>query len=241
MCALAMLGAILFCEAELPARESCPVEVKLLLSSQVTEAAIGSLGLAKKTTGRVYFFDTDALDLFKQGVILRVREDADNDITVKVRQPDGGGQIHYARLAGVPCEIDQTRDGAHVSYSVGSSRKLVRVPETGNEVRKLLSTAQGDLLRKAGVSVDWVRVKRVAAIDSTKWATSAQSPFGRLALELWKWPDGEILELSARAGSQAGAAAYSRLEHLSETKGLPLSASQDTKTATVLQSRDASP
>ena len=113
MRALAMLGAILFCEAELPARESCPVEVKLLLSSQATEAAIGSLGLAKKTTGRVYFFDTDALDLFKQGVILRVREDANNDITVKVRQPEGGGQIHYSRMAGVPCEIDQTGDGAH--------------------------------------------------------------------------------------------------------------------------------
>jgi hypothetical protein len=115
------------------------------------------------------------------------------------------------------------------------------VPETGKEVRTLLSTAQGDLLRKAGVSIDWVRVKRVAAIESTKWATSAQSPFGRLALELWKWPDGEILELSARAGSQAGAAAYSKLEHLSKTKGLPLSPSQNTKTATVLQSRGASP
>ncbi len=237
MRALTLLGAILVGASDLPARENCPVEVKLLLSTQAAKTAIGSFGMAKKAEGRVYFFDTDGLDLFRQRVILRVRDGADNDLTVKVRQPDGDDT---SRLEGFPCEIDQTREGAQVSYSVDKSYKA-RTPETGNEVRKLLSAAQSNLLRKAGVSIDWDRVKRVAAIDSTKWTTSAKSPDGRLSLERWKWSDGEILELSARAGAQAGAAAYSELEHLSRTKGLALSASQDTKTGTVLQSRHPSP
>ena len=87
----------------------------------------------------------------------------------------------------------------------------------------------------------WERVRAVAAIDSTKWTTSARSTYGKLALELWKWPDGAILELSARAGAESAERAYSDLQHLSQTKGLPLSASQDTKTGTVLLSHPASP
>jgi hypothetical protein len=239
ICALAVLGTVLLGEADLPARETCPVEVKLLLSTQATKTAIGSLGLAKKTAGRVYFYDTDGLDLFRQGVILRAREGADNDFTVKVRQVDGDDASRLRQE--FPCEIDRMRESAHVSFSVDSNYKTARAPRTGDEVRKLLSATQGDLLRKAGVSIDWGRIKRVAVIDSMKWTTSARSPYGKLALELWKWPEGEILELSKRAGAEADAAAYSDLERLSEKKELPLSASQDTKTGTVLQSHHASP
>jgi hypothetical protein len=242
MLPLVAFGAMLLHGADLPARENCPVEVKLLLSTQAAQTAIDSLGLAKKTAGRVYFYDTGTMDLFKRGVILRVRAGADNDLTVKVRQPDGDEQIRPSRLPEtIPCEIDQTRDGSHVSYSVGSSYKAVRVPDTGKEIRKLLSKAQADLLRAVGVSIDWERVTHVAAIDSTKWTTSAQSPYGKLALELWTWPEGAILELSARAGAKSAEAAYSGLEQLSRKKGLALSASQDTKTGTVLQSHPASP
>jgi len=239
MLPLAAFGAMLLHGADLPARETCPVEVKLLLSTQAAQTAIGSLGLVKKTAARVYFYDTGTLDLFKQGVILRLRAGADNDLTVKMRQPDSDEQIGLPET--IPCEIDQTRDGSHVSYSVGSSYRAARVPEAGKEVRKLLSKAQADLLRAAGVSIDWERVTRVAAIDSTKWTTSAQSPYGKLALELWKWPGGAILELSSRAGAKSAEAAYAGLEQLSQEKVLALSASQDTKTGTVLQGHPVSP
>jgi hypothetical protein len=233
--------AMLLCGADLPARESCPVEVKLLLSADVAQTAIGSLGLGGKAEGRVYFFDTDALDLLKHGVILRVRQGASNDLTVKVRQPGGDQQIAPTLSEQFPCEIDRTREGAHVSYSVGAGLTAVPAPETGNEVRKLLSAAQNNLLRKAGVSIAWDRVKRVAEIDATKWTTSSRSSLGRLVLERWKWPEGEILELSAKARAEAGAAAYGDLKQLAAAKGLALSASQDTKTSTVLQSRQVSP
>src|SRR5678816_2353055 len=152
-CVVALLGAMLVPAVDLSARESCPVEVKLLLSAEAAQIAIGALGLSGKAQGRVYFFDTDALDLFREGVILRVREGTNKDLTVKVRQPEGDGASRLQK--GFACEIDQTRDGAHISYSVGINFKVVRVPETGIEVRKLLGAAQGNLLRKAGVSIDW--------------------------------------------------------------------------------------
>jgi len=74
----------------------------------------------------------------------------------------------------------------------------------------------------------------VAKIHSTEWRTKTQSSYGKLALELWEWPAGKILELSSKAPAAADAAKYGELERLAKTKGLDLNASQDTKTTTVL-------
>jgi hypothetical protein len=54
-------------------------------------------------------------------------------------------------------------------------------------------------------------------------------------LELWEWPAGKILELSAKIGSDADAAKYAELERLARINNLALSASQDTKTSLVLE------
>jgi len=224
------------------ARESCPVEAKLQLSMQARAKAIEALGLTQKTSGRIYFFDTDTLDLSKRRVILRVRQGASNDLVVKVRKADGDGPIEPSALKGhFPCEIDQARTGAQTSYSVGRNYKTAQAPQTGSDIRKLLSAAQRELLRKAGVSVEWDRVRRVASIESSSWRSSAQSRFGKLALELWEWPRGEILELSAKASAEAGISAYADLENLALMKGLALSPSQDMKTSMVLQTHPGSP
>ena len=74
----------------------------------------------------------------------------------------------------------------------------------------------------------------MADINSTKWETTAQSPSGQLALELWEWPAGKVLELSAKVESDAGASKHAELERLVKMNSLSLSASQDTKTSVVL-------
>src|SRR5271167_971268 len=113
--ALAFIGAVLFLGAALDAEEKCPVEVKLLLSPPTLQTVIASLSFEKETAGRVYFFDTDELDLLKQGVIVRVRQGADNDLTVKVRAPEGNKQIDTSKLREhFPCEIDRTGAGENV-------------------------------------------------------------------------------------------------------------------------------
>jgi hypothetical protein len=232
----ALIGTILFLGPAVRAQERCPVEIKLLLSPATTQTVIASLELKNEAAARVYFFDTDALDLLMQGIIVRVRQGANNDLTVKVRLPKGDQQVVSSQLhERFPCEIDRTAIGASVSYAVSRRYKATKIPEIGGDIYNLLSRSQKELLHDARLSIDWARIVRVADVKSTKWETTAQSPSGRLALELWEWPAGKILELSAKAQSDAEASKYAELERVVKVKNLSLSTSQDTKTSVVLK------
>jgi hypothetical protein len=218
------------------AEERCPVEVKLLLPSSTARAVIASLGFGNETRTRVYLFDTDALDLLTQGVIIRVREGVKSDLTVKVRLPKEKQKIENARSGEqFPCEVDRTRSEANTSYAVARKYEAIKVPENGKGIYNLLNASQIRLLHEAQVSIDWVRVIRIASINSTKWETTAQSPSGSLALELWEWSAGNVLELSAKVQSKAGTSKLADLERLLKMNNLSLSASQDTKTNMVLK------
>jgi hypothetical protein len=217
------------------AQENCPVEVKLLLSSPTAQPVITALGFKKKTEGVVYFFDTDSLDLLKQGVIVRLRQGANNDLTVKLRPAPGAPSDDHSQLRkNFPCEIDRTRARADTSYAVARQYTAIKVPESGNDVYSLLDASQKNLLKEAGVSIDWARVIRIANIHSTKWRTSARSAYGKLALELWEWPAGKVLEISGKSPSASAESKYTQLAQLLQMNGLALNANQDTKTTTVL-------
>jgi hypothetical protein len=232
--ALALIGSMLLLGSA-NAEVRCPVEVKLLLASPDAHPVIAALGFKKETTGVVYFFDTDSLELLMQGVIVRVRQGAKNDLTVKLRPLKGGRMDDRSYLdEQFPCEIDRTPAAAETSYAVGRSYIAAKVPENGAGIYDQLSDLQKKLLHDAGISIDWSRVRQVAKIHSTEWRTKPQSSYGKLALELWEWPAGKILELSSKAPAAADAAKYGELERLAKLKGLDLNASQDTKTTTVL-------
>src|SRR5277367_4726594 len=76
-------AALLLCSG-LRAQENCSAEVKLLLSPAETQVAVAALSAGKETASRVYFFDTDTLALLSQGAIVRLRQDAKSDLTVKL-------------------------------------------------------------------------------------------------------------------------------------------------------------
>jgi hypothetical protein len=233
---LASIGIVVFLAPTSRAAEKCPVEIKLLLSPPTIQTVIASLAFKKEAAGRVYFFDTDSLDLLMQGIIVRIRQGANNDLTVKVRLHNGNRQIGIDRLQGrFPCEIDRTQMGASTSYAVKRRYKATKVPEIGGDIYSLLSASQKELLRRARLSIDWARVVRMADINSTQWEATAPSPSGSLALELWEWPAGKILELSAKVEPDAEESKYAQLERLVKAKDLSLSASQDTKTSVVLK------
>ena len=232
----ALIGMILLLGPTVRAEEKCPVEIKLLLSPLTTQTVIASLGFKNEAAGRVYFFDTDALDLLMQGVIVRVRQGANNDLTVKVRLPKGDPKGDSSRLhERCPCEIDRNQIGESTSYAIKRGYKATKVPENGSDIYRLLSVSQKELLHEARISLDFVQVVRMADINSTQWETTAQSPPGPLALELWEWPTGKVLELSAKVASDAGASGYAELERLVHVKNLSLDPVQDTKTSLVLK------
>jgi hypothetical protein len=231
-----LIGSLLLIST-VRAQDKCPVEVKLLLSSTAPQPVITALGFKKKTEGLVFFFDTESLDLLTQGVILRIRQGANNDLTVKLRLPKGKPSADRAQLRErFPCEIDRTRDAADTSYAVRRPYRVAKVPDSGIDVFDLLSASQKNLLQVAGVSIDWVRVGRIASIQSTKWQTGVRSPYGKLALELWEWPAGKTLEISAKAPAASDESKYDQLAQLLEMNGLSSNANQDTKTTTVLMS-----
>jgi hypothetical protein len=233
---VALIGTILFFTPPVRAEERCPVEIKLLLSPLTTQTVIASLGFKNEAAGGVYFFDTDALDLLMQGVIVRVRQGASNDLTVKVRLPKGHPKVDGSRFhERFPCEIDRNLSGESTSYAIKRRYKPTKVPDNGSDIYRLLSVSQKELLHQARIRLDWARVVRMADINSTKWETTAQSPYGELALELWEWPAGKVLELSAKAESDAEASKYAELQRLVQVKNLSLDTSQDTKTNVVLK------
>ena len=234
---IASIGAVLCLGCALYAKENCPAEIKLLLSPPTIQTVIASLGFEKgETRDRVYFFDTDDLNLLMQGVIVRVRQGGDNDLTVKVRVPEDNKQVDTSRLREqFQCEIDRTGAGENVSYSVGRKYKPRQIPKIGADIFSVLSPPQRRLLQEARVSIDWSQVRRISNINSTKWETTAQSPFRKLTLELWEWPAGNILELSTKVGPDEVQSKSVELQRLVNRKSLPLSASQGTKTRTVLE------
>ena len=226
---------LVLCSA-LHAQEICSVEMKLLLSPATTKSVIASLGFEKQTNSQIYFFDTDNRSLLAQGVIVRVRQGAKNDLTVKVRLPEGSSQMESSKLGEeFGCEIDRTETGANVSSSVGQKYKHRQVPESGDDLFSALSSQQRELLRAAHASINWSQVRRVSGIRSTTWESSVEPPFSKLTLEYWDFPAGSLLELSARSTAQEWESKYADLRRMVKLKGLSLSANQETKTTTVLR------
>jgi hypothetical protein len=226
----------LFCCGGLQAQENCNVEVKLLLSPTETQAAVVALGGKEETLGRVYFFDTDALDLLSQGAIVRLRQGGRSDLTVKLRPPNGKRFLASSgKLGDFKCEIDLTREGANPSYSITSRFAGGQLPQTGYDVSRLLTPGQLMLLNDAQISVDWTRVKRIAEIRSTDWRTQHQPHVGKLTLELWEWLGGKALELSTKVSSDTGSSIYTRLQHLVKKKQLTMSPDQRVKTTIALE------
>jgi hypothetical protein len=220
----------------LHAQQACPVEIKILLSSASLKSAVSSLDFRKQTANRIYFFDTDNLSLLAQGVIVRVRLGAKNDLTVKVRLPENKNQTDSSRLREhFPCEIDRTDAGASTSYSVSEEFEDTQAPESGDDLFRTLSSQQRELLKEAHVSIDWPAVKRISSIRSTTWKTSADSSLHKLTLEYWEFPAGSLLELSTKSAADDWESKDAELHGIVKLKGLPLSPNQQTKTTTVLR------
>jgi hypothetical protein len=229
--------AVLLLSSPLHADEKCGVEVKLLLSPGQTQNTVASFQLVRETTGQVYFFDTEALDLLSKGVIVQLRQGADSDLIIKVRPPASKKLVDPSSgREDFKCEMDLIGGQTNAAYSISNKYSGLQMPNAGPDIFSLLSDGQKKLLKEAGGSIDWTRVRRIASIKSTDWDTVSQPPFGRLTLELWEWTAGSILELSTSVGPNSGQPSYADLVRLVNAKELSISASQDAKTRMVLES-----
>ncbi len=168
-------------------------------------------------------------------MILRLREGAKLDLTTKFRPLSGqklvdpsGGRDRYK------CEIDLNNGVENPSFSVQNEYAAAKLPQTGEELLRLLTDNQKQLLKDSKVKIDWTRIKRIADIQSTSWTTAAQPPLGKLSLELWQFPNGRILEVSTKVTPDSGQATYVELQNLAKNHNLALDANQSPKTSTAL-------
>jgi hypothetical protein len=167
---------------------------------------------------------------------VRLRRGVAYDLVVKLRPPRDrkftdptGGTEEFK------CEMDLAGNEENTSYSVRKNFSEAHIPETGNEIYQALSAGQKELLGAAHMKVDWNQVKRVVDIKATDWKIKGDSRFKKVALELWEWPAGRILELSIKTRSEEFEAAFEYLRELAIGKGLKLSADQRSKTRMVLE------
>jgi hypothetical protein len=219
------------------AQGPCSAEVKLLLSPAEISITLAALRAKKESTGDIYFFDTDKLDLLSEGVIVRLRRGLPSDLTVKIRPLQDKKHPDFVLGKGLfKCELDLSANEANISYSLRKNLTGSNIPETGNDIYRAMSNGQRKLLSAAGLPLDWMKVKRIVDIKATAWQIKSISPSRKLALELWEWPGGKILELSTKTGSQETRRAYEELHQLAIDKGLILSEDQRSKTRMVLES-----
>jgi hypothetical protein len=229
------LLATLLIVISLHAQKICSEEVKLLLSPPQVQSAITALKARQETHGRVYFYDTPALDLLSNGVILRLRDRAEVDLTAKLRPLPGDKFVNPSGVRDdYKCEVDFNDGVATESFSVMNKYLTAKTPVTGEEIFQELSEGQKRLLRDAKVQIDWKRVKRIAEIQSTNWTSRAKPPLGKLSVELWEWSGGSILEISTRVAPDGRLAAFVELRDLANKKGLALDTNQSSKTAIAL-------
>jgi hypothetical protein len=231
-----ILMAMFLLVFRLQGQEKCNEEVKLLLSPTQVQAAILALQAWRETHGRIYFYDTQSLALLTKGVILRLREGAEIDITAKLRPlsdekflDTSGGRERYK------CEVDMNDGVENQSFSRQNKYAAAKVPETGEAIYQLLSEGQEKLLADSKVQIDWKRVKRIAEIQSTSWVTRARPPIGKLSLELWEWQSGRVLEVSTKVAPADGQSTYAKLRDLANKNGLILNTNQRSKTAIALE------
>ena len=231
------LLATLLIATSLHAQEICSEEVKLLLSPQQVQSAITALKARQETHGRVYFYDTPALDVLSRGIILRSRDRAEPDLTVKLRPLPGDKSFDSSgvRDDDYKCEVDLNDGIENESFSLANKYISANAPVTGEELFQQLSEGQKKLLRDSKVQIDWKRVKRVAEIQSTTWTSRANPPLGKLSVELWEWAGGRLLEVSTKVAQDAGQATFAELRDLANRNGLALDTNQRSKTAIVLR------
>jgi len=229
------LGMMLLLCSAAPARERCAAEAKLLVSPSEVQKSVVALHAERESRGQVYLFDTEGLELYSQGAILRLRTGTKADLTVKLRSEEVTKRKARAQAGDIyKCEVDLVGSTALTSLSLSNSWKGQPIPQTGEAFHQVLSAGQLGLLAAARISVDWHLIKRIAQVQTTVWEVRTEGPVRKVTVELWEWPGGKILELSAKADPKRATSTMRQLRELAAASGLSADVGQQPKTSVVL-------
>lgn len=225
-----------------PAIES--VEIKLTVRDDQEQLVHDALGHAHvKAEHRViYFFDTNDLELYESGLVLRARKikgHTDNS-TVKLRPVDPA-QIpeQWKGRAEFHIEMDVVGEKFVCSAKVDSDEKRGEIDEVvagERAMEKLFSGVQEELIKDyAPADVDWSVLVPLGPIEVRKWEFEPEGLDHELTVEMWVLPDGtDLVELSIKVDPAEAESSRADLASYLAGGGFDIEGDQKTKTKTAL-------
>lgn len=221
------------------------VELKVTVSEQKERAAADAFELNPKKAERrrIYFFDSNALALFKQGVVLRAREvkGGRDDSTVKIRPVDPKDVADtWRRLAGFKLEADGigTRLIRSASLSVEQGGgEIGAVEQKLRPIKKLFSDEQEAFLAEMSrVAVDFDALRVLGPVEALRWKVAHEGLPYPITAEEWRLPDRrDLLEVSIKVPAAQSVAAAGAFDSFLKGLRLKPQGGQETKTRIALE------
>jgi hypothetical protein len=226
-------------------KDADSVELKLTVPEADHRSTVRALGLdpLQAEIRQVFFLDTPDLALDEQGLVVRARrsQKKGDDTVVKLRPvvpSELPRNVRRAEAFGV--EVDAAPGGFVCSGSMKGAPATGDVLEAVSgrrPIRKLFSKEQRELFAAHapdGVTLDDLTVLGPLFVLKLKCAPEG---FGRrLVVEMWLYPDGSrILELSTKCVPAEAFQVAAESRAFLTSKGVDLSAPQQTKTRTALE------
>lgn len=216
---------------------------------QICNVAYGqlkeNLGLSSQDRfdSKVYFIDTNELDLYHNKTIVRVKfTDASKaHIDLKLRPVDFE-RIHpdWFALKGFRCEFDE-----HINKTVPSCRlrqksaksHVTRILRKQTELNFLLNDDQSDLVNEVNQLDPFdLALKAYGPVSTAKWQLDIEATFAdELNVEVWFLGEEIIAELSTRCETADKQRALSYLKDFARAYGFDVCENQISKTAATLE------
>lgn len=221
------------------------IEVKITARARDEDVVRRALESAHIEAERreIYFFDTQQLDLFETGVVLRARlvHDGTDDSTVKLR-PVVPRDLSpgWKELDGFEVELDAVGDDAICSakLTVDQDRgEIEKVASGERELKKLFAGTQEKLLEEhAPAGISWDDLTVLGPVDVRKWEVQPEGFDYEVTIEEWVLPDdSDLVELSVKAESADASKAKNAFVELLHGRGIDTEGDAQTKTRAALR------
>jgi len=221
------------------------VELKLTIPETQRAKSAAALGVdpLDAQVRQVFFFDTPDLALNAAGVVVRARrrQGEDGDTVVKLRPVDPAHLPEDLRRdPSFNVEVDAMPGGyvCSASFKGVATNDDIRAAATGGRpIRRLFSKEQRAFFAEHapdGIDLDGLSV--LGPIPTFRVKFKPEGIERRFVGELWMYPDGsQIVELSTKTVPDQAFQVAVECRVLLESRGVDLSAEQQTKTKTALE------
>jgi hypothetical protein len=221
------------------------VELKLTIPETTRAKTSAALGVDPLDTQvrQVFFFDTPELALNAAGVVVRARrrQGEDGDTVVKLRPLEPADLPEdLRRNPAFGVEVDAMPGGyvCSASFKGVASNDQIREGVTGKRpIRKLFSKGQRAFFSEHapdGIDIDGLSV--LGPIPTFRIKFKPQGSKRKFVGEMWLYPDAsQIVELSTKTTPAEALDVAAECRALLKSRGVDLSAEQQTKTKTALE------